>query len=87
MFGTLKLGLIDLQSAPQTSSITDPGCLTRILIFYPSRIPDPKTSTKERGEKKFFVIHFCSHKFHKLENYSIFEMLKKKIWPSFQRII
>jgi hypothetical protein len=40
-----------------------PGSL--ILIFYPSRIPDlgslildPKTSTKERGEKKFVVIPF-----------------------------
>ncbi len=28
--------------------IPDPG----------SRIPDPKTATKERGEKKFVVIHF-----------------------------
>jgi hypothetical protein len=37
--------------------------------FYPSRIPDPKTATKERGEK------------------NIFEMLKKKIWASFQRFI
>jgi hypothetical protein len=33
--------------------------------FYPSRIPDlgsripdPKTGSKERGEKKFFVKHF-----------------------------
>jgi hypothetical protein len=26
--------------------------------FYPSRIPDPKTATKERGEKNFFVIPF-----------------------------
>jgi hypothetical protein len=25
---------------------------------YPSRIPDPKTATKERGEKKFDVIPF-----------------------------
>jgi hypothetical protein len=24
--------------------------------FYPSRIPDPKTATKERGEKQFTVI-------------------------------
>jgi hypothetical protein len=33
---------------------------SRILIFtHPgSRIPDPKTATKERGEKKFFVIPF-----------------------------
>jgi hypothetical protein len=26
--------------------------------FYPSRIPDPKTTTKERGEKKIVVITF-----------------------------
>ena len=26
--------------------------------FYPYRIPDPKTATKERGEKKFVVIPF-----------------------------
>jgi hypothetical protein len=26
--------------------------------FFPSRIPDPKTATKERGEKKFDVIPF-----------------------------
>jgi hypothetical protein len=41
--------------------VADPGCLSRIPDpdFYPSRIPDPgsripdpKTATKERGEKK-----------------------------------
>jgi hypothetical protein len=38
--------------------------------------------------KKLVVIpFFCSHKFHKIENYFIFEMPKKKIWASFQRII
>jgi hypothetical protein len=26
--------------------------------FYLSRIPDPKTGRKERGEKKYFVKHF-----------------------------
>jgi hypothetical protein len=55
-----------------------------------SRIPDPgsKTSTKGRGEKKLVVIpFFCSHKFYKIVNFFIIEMLKKKIWPSFQRII
>jgi hypothetical protein len=26
--------------------------------FYPSQIPDPKTATKERGEKKFVVVTF-----------------------------
>ena len=41
-------------------SVADPGCLSRIPDpdFYPSRIPDPKTATKERDEKKFFVIPF-----------------------------
>jgi hypothetical protein len=59
------------------SRISDPG----------SRIPDPKTVTKERGEKKFVIILFLSHKFHKIEYYVIFEMLKKKIWANFQRIV
>jgi hypothetical protein len=63
---------------PDFLPIPDPG----------SRIPDTKTSTKERGEKKFVVIpFFSSHKFHKIANYYSFEMLKTKIWPSFQRII
>ncbi len=32
------------------TSVADPGCL--------SRIPDPKTATKVRGEKKFVVIPY-----------------------------
>jgi hypothetical protein len=47
--------------------------------FYLSRIPDPKTETKERGEKICCYTFFCSHKFHKIEIYFIFEMLMKKI--------
>jgi hypothetical protein len=48
-------------------SVADKGCLFRIPDpdFYPSRIPNlgsripnPKTATKERGEKKFVVILF-----------------------------
>ena len=71
-------------------SVADPGCLSRIPDpdFYPFRIPDPKTDTKERGEKKFIVKpFFCSHKFHKIVNYFGFEVMKKKIWANFQRII
>jgi hypothetical protein len=63
---------------------------SRILIFtHPgSRIPDPKTATKERGEKKFVVITFyVATNFHKIANYFSFEVLKKKIWANFQRII
>jgi hypothetical protein len=55
--------------------------------FYPSRIPDPKTAKKERGEKISCHTFFCIHKFHKIEHYFIFGMLKKKIWANFQRII
>jgi hypothetical protein len=41
-------------------SVADPGCLSQIPDpdFYPSRIPDPKTATKKRGEKQFVVIPF-----------------------------
>ncbi len=82
-----KLSLLDI-----ISSVADPVCLSRILIFpIPdpgSRIPDPKTATKKRGQKKLVVIpFFCSHKFHKIENYLSFKMLKNKIWANFQRII
>jgi len=40
--------------------VADPGCLSLIPDpdFYPSRIPDPKTGRKERGEKKIFDTHF-----------------------------
>jgi hypothetical protein len=57
-------------------NIPDPG----------SRIPYPKTATKERGEKKFVVILLCSHKFHKIENYYSFEVLKKNFFSNFKRI-
>jgi hypothetical protein len=60
--------------------VADPGCLSRIPDpdFYPSRIPDPKTATKKRGEKKFVVLpFFCSHKFLKIANYFILLMLKR----------
>jgi hypothetical protein len=63
---------------------------SRILIFtHPgSRIPVPKTATKERGEKKLDVKPFyVATKFNKIVNYFSFEVLKKKIWANFQRII
>jgi hypothetical protein len=48
-FGTL----VHIHHSYKKSSVADPGCLSRIPDpdFYPSRIPDPKTATKERGEK------------------------------------
>jgi hypothetical protein len=61
------------------SKKSDPGCL--------SRIPDPKTATKERGEKKIFSHNFfCSHKFLKIANYFSFGVLKKKFGPIFKEL-
>jgi hypothetical protein len=55
--------------------------------FYPSRIPDPKTATKERGAKKICCHNFlCSHKFHKIANYFSFQGLKKKFGPIFKEL-
>jgi hypothetical protein len=71
-------------------SVADPGCLSRIPdhVFCPSRIPVPKTATKESGVKKNVLsYHFCSHKYHKIENYFDFELAKKTIWAILQRII
>jgi hypothetical protein len=36
--------------------------------------------------KKFVVILFLCHDVHKIENYFIFEMLMKKIWPVFTEL-
>ncbi len=72
-------------------SVADPGCLSRITDsdFYPSRIRDPgsKNSNKERGENNSCHTFLCRHIFHKIVNYFGFEVLKKKIWANFQRII
>jgi hypothetical protein len=56
--------------------------------FYPFWIPDPKTATKEWGEKNFVVIPFyVATNFTKIEYHFSFEMLKKKFLANFQRII
>jgi hypothetical protein len=62
-------------------------CGSCILIFTHPGSRIQKQQKKERGEKTFVIILFCSHKFHKIESYFIFEMLKKKIWDNFRRII
>jgi hypothetical protein len=38
-------------------------------------------------KKKFCHNFLCSHKFHKIAHYFSFDVLKKKIWANFQRII
>ncbi len=49
-------------------------------------IPDPgsKNSNKREGWKKICYTFLCRHKFHKIENYFSFEVLKKKFGPIFK---
>jgi hypothetical protein len=56
----------------------------RIRDVYPgSRI---QKEQQKRGVKKDLLSYlFCSHKFHKIENYFIFEMLKKKNLGQFSK--
>jgi hypothetical protein len=75
-------------------SVAAPGCLSRIPDpdFYPSRIPDLRSWIQKQQEKTlvkknlFSYLIFGVINLRKL-NYFIFEMLKKKIWANFQRII
>ncbi len=53
--------------------------------FYPSRIS--KNSNKREGGKNCCYTFLCSHKFHKIAHYFSFDVLKKKIWANFQRIM
>jgi hypothetical protein len=62
--------------------IPDPEMFILIFTHPGSRFPDPKTATKERGEKILVV-----KTFYKIANYFSFGVLKKKIWANFQRII
>jgi hypothetical protein len=80
--------------APTVLRIRDVYPGSRILIFiHPgSRISDPGSRIQKQQQKTgmkifFFQTIFCSHKFHKTKHYFIFDMLKKKIWPNFPRII
>jgi hypothetical protein len=60
---------------------------SRILIFtHPgSRI---QKHQQKRGVKKNLMHTFlCNHKFYKIVHYFSFEVLKKKIWANFPRII
>jgi hypothetical protein len=60
-------------------SVADPGCL--------SRIPDPKTSTKERGEKKFVVPFSVATNFTKLKIILVLKRSRKIFGPVFLRIL
>jgi hypothetical protein len=76
--------------------IPDPGSRIPDPDFYPSRIPDPGSRISDPGsriqkqqqkrEVKKISCHTCLCS-HKIVNYFSFEVLKKKIWANFQRII
>ena len=78
-------------------SVADPGCLSRIPDpdFYPSRIPDPgsripdpKTATKDRGEKNSFVKpFFVATNFTKLNIILFLICWRKKFGPIFQELL
>ncbi len=67
-------------------SVADPECLSRIPDpdFYPSRI---QKQQQKRGVKKKLssYLFLQPQKFHKIENYFIFEMLKKNNLGQFSK--
>ncbi len=55
--------------------------------FYPSWIPDPKTATKERDEKKVVVIPFyVATNFTKLKIILVLKCRRKKFGPIFKEL-
>jgi hypothetical protein len=55
--------------------------------FYPFRIPDPKTATKERGEKNFVVKpFFVATNFTKLKIILFSKCWRKKFGPVFKEL-
>ncbi len=63
------------------TSVADPGCLSRILIFSHLGSRIQKQQQKRGVKKNLLSFFFCSHKFHKIGYYFIFEMLKNKFGP------
>ncbi len=76
-----------------SSSVADPGCLSRIPDpdFYPYRIPDLgfriQKHTKERGEKFFFIKHFfVATNFTKCKIILFLNCSRKKFRPNFKEL-
>ncbi len=52
-----------------------------------SRIPDPKTATKKRDEKKFVIItFFVATNFTKLNIILFLKCWRKNFWPNFEEL-
>jgi hypothetical protein len=58
-----------------------------ILIFVHTRSRIQKRAKKGGMKTKLLSYLVCSHKYHKIDNYYIFELVKKKCRPILQRII
>ncbi len=71
-----------------TSSVADPGSWFGSWISDSVSRIQSNNNNKRGGEKsKFCFTFFCSHKFHKIENWYIFEQVQKKMLSNWQRII
>ncbi len=75
---------------PTVLGIRDVYPGSRILIFYPSRIPDLgsriKKPQQKRGVKKICChTFFCSHKFHKIVNFINFFNAEEKNLGQFSK--
>jgi hypothetical protein len=76
---------VSLQSR-SVSEICGSGFLSRISFIHPG-------SRNQKQEQKIGVkicllsLLFCSHKYHKIENYFSFELAKKNFCANLQRII
>ena len=67
------------------SSVADPGCLSRILIFTHPGSRIQKQQQKREVKKISCHTFLCSHKFHKIVNYFSFEVQKKKKLVQFSK--
>jgi hypothetical protein len=45
-----------------------------------------KQQQKRKQTKELVVAFFCSHKYHIIENYFAFDLVKKKIWANLQGV-
>jgi hypothetical protein len=69
-----------------------PGSRILIFVHSASRMSDPGSRIQKQKQKRWVKkiccsTFLCSHKYHKIVNYFIFELVKKKIWANLQRII
>jgi hypothetical protein len=76
-----------LQCCGSGMFIPDPGSWFLPIPDPGSQIPDPKTATKERGEKKFVVITFyVATNFTKLQIILVLKWWRKKFGPIFKEL-